>query len=44
MILIADLHQQGLNNPEYKTAYEAQRTEYKSGVVIAHYQILLILV
>jgi transcriptional regulator with XRE-family HTH domain len=29
MTLISDLHQQWLNDPEYKTAYEAQRTEFE---------------
>jgi ribosome-binding protein aMBF1 (putative translation factor) len=29
MTLVSDLHQQWLNDPEYKTAYEAQRTEFE---------------
>jgi hypothetical protein len=29
MTIISDLHQQWLNNPECKTAYEAQRTEFE---------------
>jgi hypothetical protein len=29
MTIISDLHQQWLNDPEYKTAYEAQCTEFE---------------